>query len=319
MGQPFCERCVKPVYLLEEWKNHGEGKCGLPPSGPPPPSPEMTDKEIEETLAVPFTFDKNRGSPPPSPTQETAEYDELNRLVAALLDAKRWLLGSEGYTEDHREFCRERFRTARAALISLYNRQREEIDRLQQRCNEGYAAHSASFGALMDVALLVNLDGVDDYAEVAKAVSSQLERLTGAQEAFSQAYYLITGRSPKWSSEFGSPEALQEIDDAQRLLRGEIAEQSRVLTSAAGEIYDLKQSLERLKAEPTDEELASGMYMADRALALETATDITFTKLHWGGSWHDAVYSKKQEYLQWAQKALAALRSQSRGTTDVQS
>lgn len=27
MGQPFCERCEQAVHSLEEWKQHGEGKC----------------------------------------------------------------------------------------------------------------------------------------------------------------------------------------------------------------------------------------------------------------------------------------------------
>lgn len=40
-----------------------------------------------------------------------------------------------------------------------------------------------------------------------------------AQEALSQAYYLITGRSPEWSNTFGYAEALEDIDDAQKILR----------------------------------------------------------------------------------------------------
>ena len=40
-----------------------------------------------------------------------------------------------------------------------------------------------------------------------------------AEESLSQAYYLITGRSPEWSNLFGHEEALEEIDDAQTTLR----------------------------------------------------------------------------------------------------
>lgn len=43
-----------------------------------------------------------------------------------------------------------------------------------------------------------------------------------ASEALSQAYYLIIGKSPEWSNLFGHSQALEEIDDAQTLLRKEI-------------------------------------------------------------------------------------------------
>ena len=52
---------------------------------------------------------------------------------------------------------------------------------------------------------------------------SHIEQLTNerdaAEDALSQAYFLITGRSPEWSNLFGYAEALQEIDEAQSLLR----------------------------------------------------------------------------------------------------
>lgn len=51
----------------------------------------------------------------------------------------------------------------------------------------------------------------------------QLEQTIGerdaAEEALSQAYFLITGRSPEWSNLFGNKEAIEEIDACQRLLR----------------------------------------------------------------------------------------------------
>lgn len=49
-----------------------------------------------------------------------------------------------------------------------------------------------------------------------------------AEEAISQAYYLITGKSPEWSNAFGYAEALEEIDDAQRLLRQSLAPRQTV-------------------------------------------------------------------------------------------
>ena len=44
-----------------------------------------------------------------------------------------------------------------------------------------------------------------------------------AEEAMSQAYYIVTGRSPEWSNRFGYAEALEEIGDAVALLKNSIA------------------------------------------------------------------------------------------------
>lgn len=43
------------------------------------------------------------------------------------------------------------------------------------------------------------------------------------EQSLGQAYYLITGRSPQWSREFALREVMQEIDDAQKILRARIA------------------------------------------------------------------------------------------------
>jgi hypothetical protein len=44
-----------------------------------------------------------------------------------------------------------------------------------------------------------------------------------AEETLSQAYLLITGRSPEWSNLFGHDEAIEEIDYAQQALREQLA------------------------------------------------------------------------------------------------
>lgn len=50
-----------------------------------------------------------------------------------------------------------------------------------------------------------------------------IEQLIGerddAQEAMSQAYYLVTGRSPEWSNKFGYEQALEDIADAMSVLK----------------------------------------------------------------------------------------------------
>ena len=74
-----------------------------------------------------------------------------------------------------------------------------------------------------------------------KAHLQTIDERDAAEEALSQAYYLITGHSPEWSNLFGHQEALPEtplavsgavavmlaleaIDGAQRCMRAEIAQ-----------------------------------------------------------------------------------------------
>jgi hypothetical protein len=57
------------------------------------------------------------------------------------------------------------------------------------------------------------------YAEHERQMLEVIDQRDSAQEAFSQAYFLITGRSPEWSNMFGFAEALEDIDAAQQALR----------------------------------------------------------------------------------------------------
>ncbi len=54
---------------------------------------------------------------------------------------------------------------------------------------------------------------------MSQTIDDVLDQRDRAEEALSQAYYLITGRSPEWSNTFGHDEALEDIKDAQELLR----------------------------------------------------------------------------------------------------
>ena len=59
-------------------------------------------------------------------------------------------------------------------------------------------------------------------AQMAKddvALGEVIDERDDAEETLSQAFYLITGRSPEWSNLFGHAEALEEVDDAQTILR----------------------------------------------------------------------------------------------------
>lgn len=49
-----------------------------------------------------------------------------------------------------------------------------------------------------------------------------IDERDAAEEAMSQAYYLVTGNSPQWSNMFGYPEALEDIGDALALLKASL-------------------------------------------------------------------------------------------------
>jgi hypothetical protein len=49
-----------------------------------------------------------------------------------------------------------------------------------------------------------------------------IDERDAAEQALSQAYYLVTGRSPEWSNMFGHKEALDEIEDTLIILRKSI-------------------------------------------------------------------------------------------------
>lgn len=74
--------------------------------------------------------------------------------------------------------------------------------------------------------------------------------MTKADEALSQMYYLVTGRSPAWSQEFGYAEATQEVDDAQRLLRNKIKELQHDdgISKELNETFDAMGQIAELKA-----------------------------------------------------------------------
>lgn len=53
-----------------------------------------------------------------------------------------------------------------------------------------------------------------------------IDERDAAEQSLSQAYYLVIGESPEWSNNFGHQQALDEIDDALKLLRQVAKEQA---------------------------------------------------------------------------------------------
>lgn len=52
-----------------------------------------------------------------------------------------------------------------------------------------------------------------------KEILQLIQDRDDAEEAMSQAYFIVTGKSPEWSNCFGYRDALEEITDACFLLR----------------------------------------------------------------------------------------------------
>ena len=94
-----------------------------------------------------------------------------------------------------------------------------------------------------------------------KAHLQTIDERDAAEEALSQAYYLITGHSPEWSNLFGHQEALPEtplavsgvvavmlaleaIDGAQRCMRAEIAQKGQQVAALEARNGELKTALE---------------------------------------------------------------------------
>lgn len=57
------------------------------------------------------------------------------------------------------------------------------------------------------------------YDQHESEMTKMIVQRDDAEEALSQAYYLVMGRSAEWSNLFGYAEAIEEIDDAQTMLR----------------------------------------------------------------------------------------------------
>ena len=61
-----------------------------------------------------------------------------------------------------------------------------------------------------------------DCARTERQLHQAVTERDEAEQAMSQAYCLVTGRSPEWSNHFGHKEALEEIENAMLLLKSSL-------------------------------------------------------------------------------------------------
>lgn len=94
-------------------------------------------------------------------------------------------------------------------------------------------------------ALRADADNNPKWHNKKRSDEQVIQERDDAEEALSQAYYLVTGRSPEWSNHFGHKEALEEIDEAQRLLR-DAAKRADAKPQGEGEDAAIEESRKRL-------------------------------------------------------------------------
>lgn len=157
------------------------------------------------------------------------------------------------------------------------------VEKLIEKADTANTANEAC--AYTQAALNAAADLIERYA--AQPTSAQndkderaylqiIDERDAAQEALSQAYYLVTGRSPDWSSVWGINECLEEIDDAQQLLRKAVPSPTAAL--ALGE--QVEYAAPSGDTHPYDPQLEqemsteSGMVLVPRATLEEWATSV---------------------------------------------
>ena len=112
-------------------------------------------------------------------TRVSPEPDELVEEFATVCYEVGWQ-HAKGTPPDIAEASREEIR---ARLESTVSSQRAEIERLQLREREALDAHGASFRALDQIRLLLNMEDLDDYQSVVQSVERLQRVVEAAREA----------------------------------------------------------------------------------------------------------------------------------------
>ena len=69
-------------------------------------------------------------------------------------------------------------------------------------------------------------------AEIERRETQLITERDDAEQALSHAYFLVTGRAPEWSSSWGMPECLEEIEEDCKLLRKSAKSNQAVIDAA---------------------------------------------------------------------------------------
>lgn len=201
-------------------------------------------------------------SPAPLPGVELPQLDDECMRLLAELNPKSW--ADEGWKIRYVLACRERqLKQSRSSLtqaLTYLAAAKIEIDldtterRLRNKLKEAVADKEAMERSCES--LRISLEASHEQTvkfiglrELAESKLSEAQKLADAEEiaflrtiderdqaeeALSQAYYLIKGESPEWSNLFGCKECLEEIDDAQQTLRKSLSEALQTIEELRG-------------------------------------------------------------------------------------
>lgn len=119
-----------------------------------------------------------------------------------------------------------------------------------------------------------------ELKESESAHGNTIDQRDAAEEALSQAYFLVIGESPEWSNIFGYSHVVKAIDDAQSLLRQTINNHAQTLTTLKLARDALEKLLNACLVADSKEELpddVDGSYL-DTAKEALTAIDKVLPK-----------------------------------------
>jgi prophage DNA circulation protein len=87
------------------------------------------------------------------------------------------------------------------------------------------------------------------YASIEeKAHLQTIDERDAAEDALSQAYYLIKGASPQWSNLFGYQQALEDVDDFQKCVRAELKTSEQQVAQLQTTISQLTEAMKEIQA-----------------------------------------------------------------------
>lgn len=182
---------------------------------------------------------------------ESGKYTPEPTLIAALrqqlaeaqAEAKLFIDKSHGISQEATEWCAklkdaqaetQRLRQWKSEMLQVESEWDEQALAkllgvpLGQSCRKGIQEKATELVAQ----LAESQAQCAAMREKGGEVSQEIIERDDAEEAMSQAYYLVTGRSPEWSNVFGYPEALNEIRDAITVLKATLATPAPAVVSA---------------------------------------------------------------------------------------
>lgn len=173
--------------------------------------------------------------------------EELGKLIDRIRHKRVELAGEYGETEElfdaaiielHFSMI-ERMKQPTAAWMELTSQLRAEVaergDKIRQQTERTEKAERERDQQRE------HADGLEEKHE--REALAMIDERDRAQDAISQAYYLIIGESPEWSNEFGYSQATMAIDEAQTSLRQSLDSEKERAERAEAELARVREMM----------------------------------------------------------------------------